>query len=104
MLSSKQRAFLKKRAHDLDPIVRVGKDGLTETLAENLLNALNAKELVKVKILQNLDTDKDEVREIGEELAKKTDSELVAIIGRVMIFFKENEEKPLVSQELKGIK
>jgi RNA-binding protein len=104
MLSSKQRAFLKKEAHDLSPIVRIGKDGLTDNIAENLMNALNAKELVKVKVLQNLDADKTEVREFGEKLSTETGSELVAVIGRILVFYKENQEKPVVSERLKSIK
>ncbi len=52
-LTSKQRAFLKKKAHELNPIVRIGKDGLQETVIDSILSAIDSRELIKVKILQN---------------------------------------------------
>ena len=103
-MTSKQRAFLKKEAHDLEPIVRIGKEGLTDNIVKSLLDAINSRELIKVKILQNLDADKDEARELAEELSKKSGAELVGIIGKIMIFYKENKDKPVISQKLKSIK
>lgn len=103
-MTSKQRAFLKKEAHDLEPIVRIGKDGLTDNIVQSLLDAINSRELIKVKILQNLEADKDEARELAEELSKKSGAELVGIIGKIMIFYKENKDKPVISQKLKSVK
>jgi RNA-binding protein len=103
-MTSKQRAFLKKEAHDLEPIVRIGKEGLTDNIVKSLLDAINSRELIKVKILQNLDADKDEARELAEELSKKSGAELVGIIGKIMIFYKENKDKPVISQKLKSVK
>ena len=60
-LTSKQRAFLKKKAHELNPIVRIGKDGLQETVIESILSAIDSRELIKVKILQNCETEKEEI-------------------------------------------
>lgn len=104
MLSSKQRAFLKKEAHKIDPIVRIGKDGLESSISESLSNAFFSRELVKVKILQNSEKTKDEVYEIADVLAKETESEVVAVIGRIIIFYKENDEKPIISSLLKRVK
>ena len=103
-MTSKQGAFLKKEAHDLEPIVRIGKEGLTDNIVKSLLDAINSRELIKVKILQNLDADKDEARELAEELSKKSGAELVGIIGKIMIFYKENKDKPVISQKLKSVK
>lgn len=103
-MTSKQRAFLKKEAHDLEPIVRIGKEGLTDNIVKSLLDAINSREVIKVKILQNLDADKDEARELAEELSKKSGAELVGIIGKIMIFYKENKDKPVISQKLKSVK
>ncbi len=103
-MTSKQRAFLKKEAHDLEPIVRIGKEGLTDNIVKSLLDAINSRELIKVKILQNLEADKDEARELAEELSKKSGAELVGIIGKIMIFYKENKDKPVISQKLKSVK
>jgi len=99
-LTSKQRAFLKKEAHALEPVVRIGKDGLSENVVKSLLDAIDSRELVKVKILQNSDAEK---RETANELALRSGCQLVAIIGRILIFYKENEDKPVISQELRRI-
>lgn len=103
-MTSKQRAFLKKEAHDLDPIVRIGKEGLTDNIVQSLLDAINSRELIKVKVLQNLDTDKDETREIADQLSLKSGAEVVGVIGKIIIFFKENKDKPVISLKLKSIK
>ena len=103
-MTSKQRAFLKKEAHDLDPIVRIGKEGLTDNIVQSLLDAINSRELIKVKVLQNLDADKDETRELADELSKKSGAELVGVIGKTFIFYKENKDKPVISLKLKSVK
>ncbi|MBP6407692.1 MAG: ribosome assembly RNA-binding protein YhbY [Fusobacteriaceae bacterium] len=103
-MTSKQRAFLKKEAHNLEPIVRIGKDGLSDNIVQSLLDAINSRELIKVKVLQNLDADKDDTREMAEELSRKSGAELVGVIGKIIIFYKENKDKPVVSALLRKIK
>lgn len=103
-MTSKQRAFLKKEAHNLEPIVRKGKDGLSDNIVQSLLDAINSRELIKVKVLQNLDADKDDTREMAEELSRKSGAELVGVIGKIIIFYKENKDKPVVSALLRKIK
>ncbi|MDU1911653.1 ribosome assembly RNA-binding protein YhbY [Fusobacterium sp.] len=100
-LTSKQRAFLKKKAHELNPLVRIGKDGITDSLIQSILEAIDSRELLKVKILQNCEKGKDEVL---EELSNCNEFEIVGIIGRTIILFRENKDKPTISLELKSIK
>ncbi len=100
-LTSKQRAFLKKRAHELDPLVRIGKDGITDSLIQSILEAIDSRELLKVKILQNCEKEKNEV---VEELSNCNEFEVVGIIGRTVILFRENKDKPTLSLELKSIR
>ena len=99
-LSSKQRSFLRKKGNKMEAIVRVGKDGVTDNLIKSLNDLLIAREFVKVKILENSEEDK---RVIAEELTKKTESELVHILGRTLQIFRENPNKPIISDELKEI-
>lgn len=101
VLASKQRAFLKKKAHELNPLVRIGKDGITDSLIQSILEAIDSRELIKVKILQNCEKEKDEVL---EELSKCNEFEIVGIIGRTIILFRENKDKPAISLELKSIR
>ncbi|BBA50068.1 ribosome assembly RNA-binding protein YhbY [Fusobacterium varium] len=100
-LTSKQRAFLKKKAHELNPLVRIGKDGVTDSLIQSILEAIDSRELLKVKILQNCEKEKEEVL---EEFSKCSEFEVVGIIGRTIILFRENKDKPAISLELKSIR
>lgn len=95
-MNSKKRAFLKKKAHDLEPIVRIGKEGLNENLIKSILEAIDSRELIKVKILQNCEEDKNL---IYSKLMDNKEFELVGMIGRTIIIFKENKEKPIISLE-----
>lgn len=99
-LTSKRRAYLRKRAHDLDALVRIGKDGVTDNLIQSILDAIESRELIKVKILQNCE---DEKGEIMEQLSQCREFEVVGIIGRTIILFRENKDKPVISLELKNI-
>ncbi|WP_294704477.1 ribosome assembly RNA-binding protein YhbY [uncultured Fusobacterium sp.] len=99
-LTSKRRAYLRKKAHDLDALVRIGKDGISENLIQSILDAIESRELIKVKILQNCEDEKDEIM---EQLSQCKEFEVVGIIGRTIILFKENKDKPVISLELKNI-
>ena len=96
-LSSKERAFLKKLAHGIDPIVRIGKDGIDENVIKSIADAVKKRELIKVKILQN---SQEEIgRELGTELASKTKSVFVDSIGKIMIFFKADNKNGKITKE-----
>ena len=99
-LTSKRRAYLRKKAHDLDALVRIGKEGVTDNLIQSILDAIESRELIKVKILQNREEEK---MEIMEQLSQCKEFEVVGIIGRTIILFKENKDKPVISLELKSI-
>lgn len=99
-LTSKRRAYLRKKAHDLDALVRIGKEGVTDNLIQSILDAIESRKLIKVKILQNCEEEK---MEIMEQLSQCKEFEVVGIIGRTIILFKENKDKPVISLELKSI-
>lgn len=100
-MNSKKRAFLRKRAHNLEPIVRIGKDGFNENIIKSILEAIETRELIKVKILQNCEEEK---REIYNKLLAVKDFEVVGIIGRTIIIYKENKDNPIISLEWKNLK
>lgn len=103
MLSSKQRAFLKAKAHDLKPIVHIGKNGLNDAIKTSIRQALDARELIKVTFLQNTAEDKEQVSALlEEELACDT----VLKIGRLLILYKEsaNKDNRKLSKAVKEIK
>ncbi len=89
-LKSYQRAFLRSSAQDLNPVVYVGKEGLTDGVIVALDNALTAHELVKVRFQNS----KDEIKEISRELEKATDSTFVATTGFTSVFFRQDSKDP----------
>jgi len=99
-LNSKKRAYLRKVAHDMSPLVRVGKDGFSENIISSILDAIDKRELIKVKILQNSEVDK---RELATELAEKSGCQVVGITGRIITLFKENKDHPVISEDLRRI-
>ncbi len=99
-LTSKERAKLRAIGNGIDALVRVGKDGMSSNIVESLNDALRTKELVKVKMLNNSEED---IKAVAAELAEKSGAELIHIMGKTILFFKENKEKPVVSDKLKEI-
>ena len=90
MLTSKQRAQLRSLASNQDVIMQVGKSGVTEAMAKTVSDALEARELIKMRVLENSG---EEVRDVAEQLAAATDSEVVAVIGKCLILYRESENK-----------
>jgi RNA-binding protein len=89
MLTGKQKRFLRSKAHHLNPIFQVGKGGVNENMIKQISDALEARELMKISILQNCDEDKNVV---ADQLVKGTRAELVQIIGNIIVLYKESRE------------
>ena len=89
-MTSKQRAYLKGLAMTMDPIFQVGKASLTPEIIEAIREAVDARELIKVSVLKNC---ADDPMEIAQVLAERTHSEVVQVIGKKIILFKENKKK-----------
>ena len=87
MLTGKQKRFLRAEAHHLDPIFQVGKGGINGAMITQLRDVLEARELIKVRILDNCEEDKHVV---AEELAGATRAELVQLIGLTIVLYKES--------------
>ena len=94
MLTGKQKRFLRSKAHHLNPILQVGKSGVNENMVKQVSDALEARELMKISILQNCEGDKEM---IAEHLAKGAAAELVQIIGNTIILYKESKENKQIS-------
>lgn len=90
MLTSKQRAQLRSLASNEDVIMQVGKSGVTEAMAKTVSDALEARELIKMRVLENSG---ERVRDVAEQLAAATDSEVVAVIGKCLILYRESVNK-----------
>ena len=89
-MTSKQRAYLKGLAMKLDAIFQIGKSGVTEEICNQLLNALNARELIKIKILETCPTN---VKETANIIADGTGAEIVQTIGMKIVLFRVSDNE-----------
>lgn len=89
MLTGKQKRFLRAKAHHLNPIFQVGKGGVNDNMMKQISDALEARELLKISILQNCDEDKEIV---AEQLVAGTKAELVQVIGHMIVLYKQSTE------------
>ncbi|MGE7021117.1 ribosome assembly RNA-binding protein YhbY [Solibacillus cecembensis] len=87
MLTGKQKRFLRAEAHHLAPIFQVGKGGVNDAMIKQIREVLEARELIKVRILDNCEEDKHDV---AQALATGTRAELVQLIGLTVILYKES--------------
>ncbi|BDF67089.1 ribosome assembly RNA-binding protein YhbY [Oscillospiraceae bacterium] len=89
-LTSKQRAQLRGMANSLDPVVHIGKGDLGENLIRQAEEALEARELIKCRVLE---TSELTAREAAEALARATRSEVVQVIGTKFILYRQSHKK-----------
>lgn len=89
-MTSKQRSYLKSLASDIDTIFQIGKGGVTDEICNQLTNALEARELIKIK---NLETCPTSVKETAELIAKGTGAEVVQTIGMKIVLFKNSSNE-----------
>ena len=89
-LTSKQRAQLRGIANSIDTIVIIGKDGITENLAKQANDALEAREIIKCKVLENSMLT---AREACEELSRLTRSEQIQVIGTKFVLYRQHYDK-----------
>lgn len=89
-LTTKQRAFLKGLAMNIDPIMQIGKSTLTPELTEAVCEAIDKRELVKIHVLKNCMDDPNEMAQI---LAERTHSTVVQVIGKKIVLYKQAPDK-----------
>lgn len=93
MLTSKQRAVLRGMANSMDTIFQVGKGGISDTLVAQTDDALRARELIKLRVLENSGCT---AREAAEQLAEQTGSDVVQVIGSRFVLYRRNPKKPVI--------
>lgn len=89
MLTGKQKRYLRSLAHNIEPTFQIGKAGINENMVEQLKRYLRKRELIKVHILQNNFEDK---KELAANLSELTESELVQVIGSMIVLYKASSE------------
>ena len=92
MITSKQRSYLRSLAHNIDPTVYIGKAGVTENVIKEIDQCLEARELVKISVLDN---NMLGAREAAEMLASRTGAEVVQVIGNKFVLYRP-AKKPVI--------
>lgn len=92
-MTSKQRAYLMSLASNLNPIFQVGKASLTPELTNAIGEAFHNNELIKVAVLKNCF---DDPRAIADTVAERTHSQVVQVIGKKIVLYKPNKDKPKI--------
>lgn len=88
-MTTKQRAYLKSLAMNIDPIFQIGKSSMTPGLTQAISEALDARELIKISVLNNCG---DDPRELAELIAERTRSQIVQVIGKKIILYREGKD------------
>ncbi|MGL4361971.1 MAG: ribosome assembly RNA-binding protein YhbY [Cellulosilyticaceae bacterium] len=92
-MTSKQRAYLRSVAQTVEPIFQIGKNGLTPEVTEAVALALEAREMVKISVLNNC---LEDPKEICQFIAERTQSVPVQVIGKKIILFKPAKKNPKI--------
>lgn len=92
-INSKQRATLRAMAQSLEPIVHIGKDGITDNLVGQVKDALEARELIKCSVQQNCELG---AREACDMICSLTGAQGISVLGRKFVLYREAEEKKLI--------
>lgn len=92
-MTSKQRAYLMSLASNLNPVFQIGKASLTPEVTEAVAECFNNHELIKIAVLKNC---MDDPRAIAEAVAERTRSQVVQVIGRKIVLYKPDKNKPKI--------
>ena len=92
-LTSKQRAYLKSLAADIDPVFQIGKGSVTPEVIDAISEAFNTHELIKITVLKNC---LDDVKEVAITVSERSRSDLVQVIGRKFVLYKPFKDDPKI--------
>lgn len=97
MITTKERSVLRKYANKLDPILHIGKNGVSSTTLKQANDALAAREMIKCVVQENLSVP---AKDVAIELSEAADCEIVQVIGRKFVLYKKRPKDPIYN--LKG--
>ncbi len=92
-MTSKQRAYLRKLANTIDPIIRIGKDSVSPEVVTAVNETFNTHELIKIQVLKNC---LDEPYDMADVLADRTHSQVVQVIGKRIVLYKADPKDPKI--------
>jgi len=93
VLTGKQKGYLRSMGNEMDPILQVGKGGITESVVTQTNEVLEVRELIKCRVLQNCS---EEPKVVAAELAEQVEADLAQVIGRNFLLFRASKNKPVI--------
>ncbi|WP_097026094.1 ribosome assembly RNA-binding protein YhbY [Clostridium peptidivorans] len=93
MITSKQRSYLRSIAHDMQPIFQIGKGGIEESMLKQIDEALEAREIIKIKVLNNSGL---EAREASDIICEELNCEGIQAIGNKIVLYRRSVKKPKI--------
>ncbi|MDP4182531.1 MAG: ribosome assembly RNA-binding protein YhbY [Bacillota bacterium] len=93
MLTGKQRSYLRALANEIEPIFQIGKGGINENMIVQFNEALEAREIIKVSVLNN---SLEDPKELCNEASRLTGSDIVQVIGKKFVLYKESEKNKVI--------
>ncbi|MBR2099795.1 MAG: ribosome assembly RNA-binding protein YhbY [Eubacterium sp.] len=98
-MTSKERASLRAKANGLEPIIQIGKEGITDNLISQIDDTLDVRELIKIRV--HLETCPKTPKELAPELAEKLGAEVIQVIGGVIVLYREADEERIAEKKKK---
>ena len=98
-MTSKERAYWRAQANPLEPIIQIGKEGISENLITQIDDALDTRELIKIRV--HLDTAPDKPRAFADEIAEKTEADVIQVIGGVIVLYRKADEARIAEKKKK---
>lgn len=92
-MTSKQRAYLKGLAMNIDPVLNIGKNSVTPEMITSVTEAIDKRELIKIGVLKNC---LDDPKEIANVIAERSNSQVVQVIGKKIVLYKRNKKNPKI--------
>ena len=98
-MTSKERAALRAKANPLEPIIQIGKEGISDNLITQIDDTLDTRELIKIRV--HLDTAPESPREFADKIAAATDSDVIQVIGGVIVLYRKIDEERIEQKKKK---
>lgn len=92
-MTSKERAQLRAKANPLEPIIQIGKDGISNNLITQADDALDARELIKIRV--HLETAPESPREFADKLAARLEAEVIQVIGGIIVIYRKADKEKI---------
>lgn len=98
-MTSKERAYWRAKANSLEPVIQLGKEGISDNLITQIDDTLDARELIKIRV--HLETAPSTPKELAGELAQRLEADVIQVIGGIIVLYREADEERIAEKKKK---